>query len=152
MNRDQLNTLLNDFGKNLDISDLSFDENGYCCLILDDFVINLEVADNGDIIYFYSNVGETPSDNREAFYEMLLQANFLFCQTNGATLGISREANFVLLSYQVNTSGLDLSRFTRIVENFANTVEMWSNKLSEFSSETVVPPGDSEEMAKGIRV
>ncbi len=152
MNKEQINSLLNDFGKNLGIEDLSFDDNNYCCLFFDDFVINLELTNEGDILYFYANVGEIPSSGKENFYEMLLQANFLFSQTNGASLGISKQGNFVLLSYQIITSGLDLNKFTNIVENFVNTVELWSKKIDKFDLGDTPPLQDTSEITRGIKV
>ena len=84
--------ILASFGENIGIPNLEFDEDNYCCLLFDEITINLETeAETGQIV-FSSPLGNIPKDADQAFFEMLLEANFFYRETGGASLGINRKA------------------------------------------------------------
>lgn len=148
-----IQTLLSEFGKTVGIPDLCFDENGYCCLFFDDMVVNMELAEDGDHLFLYSNVGEIPEGNLPAFYEMLLEGNYFFRKTRGATLGIDRDANIVLLIYRRPTLNLELSDFEQLIENFVNVTESWTRNINGFEGSAADPAdGSGDDLMPGIRV
>ncbi|MFH0789735.1 MAG: type III secretion system chaperone [Pseudomonadota bacterium] len=139
METNGMNFLLNDFGKSIGINELAFNENGYCCLMFDQVVVNIELIENSERFFLYTHLGEIPLEKREEFYSLLLEADFFNKETADGTLGIDRESNIVALTYQRPYTGLDQEKFEKILENYVNAAEHWTKKIQEFpaSFETI---------------
>jgi hypothetical protein len=129
-----LQNLLREFGKTLGLDGLTFDEYGYCGLTIDDQVINIEMDEPSAALLIYAFVGELPEKPDRAFYEMLLEADFFYKGTSGATLGIDRNTRVIMMAYRLPVGGLQLHRFLRVVENFTNMMELWHEKITGFYS------------------
>ncbi len=129
---DTFSEILKEFGKKVGLSELSLDENGYCCLSFDDVVLNIELDENSELLFVYSNLGDLPENSRESFYEMLLCANCLYRETQGGVLGVDKDASIVVYSYQIPVRALDELKFERIIENFVNMAEFWTEKIKGF--------------------
>ena len=151
MGRADMENLLNGFGEKVGISDLNFDENGYCCLFFDEIVCNMELDEEAELLFMYTSVGEVPAEGKEAFYEVLLEANYFYRQTAGATLGIDRDAGLVVLAYQISFAGLDYHQFEKTIENFVNVSESWINRIGG-SFESPEGPESGDRPPMGIRV
>ncbi len=133
-----MSTLLSSFGEIIGIPGLKFDEDNYCSLLFDDICINLEVDETTRHLYISSPLGPIPENADQAFFEMLLEANYFFRQTGGAALGMNREANVIQLIYQIPMTGLDLPLFNRIMENLVGIAETWMTKIKDHT-----PVGDT---------
>jgi hypothetical protein len=136
--REQMQVLLKDLGVTVGVPDLEFDENGYCVVYLDEIQINMELGEEDESLFFYTHVGEVPEDGRPEFYEMLLDANWFYKGTAGATLGIDKDSSVVSIIYRASTTELDTEKFQKIIENFANLSENWMSRITEFK------PGQDE--------
>jgi len=132
MSRDQMERLLEDFGKLVEIPELKFDEDGYCCLFFDDIAINLELDEEENRLYIYSHIGRVPEENKRDFYEMLLKANYFCFETQGGTLGINDDAEVVMLTYHIPFSVLDLTQFETLFGKFADLAKKWKQKIKDF--------------------
>jgi hypothetical protein len=143
--KSQFSDLLHNFGKTIGLPDLAPDETGYCCLMFDENVVNIEFDEATEQVFLYSNVGDLPKEGREGLYEMLLEANYFFRGTRGATLSVDTGSDRVVAAYQVPLGALGNSQFESTVENFVHVTESWKKKLCEFqmdagqSSEPPVP-------------
>lgn len=126
---DVMNNLLSSFGKVIGIPGLKFDEDNYCCLLFDDVCINLELDERTGQLCINAPLGPIPEDADPVFFEMLLEANYFFRQTGGATLGMNRAANVIHLVYQIPAAGLDLVQFEQIMENLISIAETWMEKI-----------------------
>ena len=135
MSREQAEVALKAFGEKVGIPEMGFDEDGYCCLFFDDLVINLEIDEETERLFFYSNIGELADKKSEKFYEMLLEANFLFRETEGAVIGIDTQGNVVCLCYQMPLKLVNEETFEAVLENFVNLTERWTQKIRDFTLE-----------------
>lgn len=144
MNTNVVRSFIAELGREIGIPDLELDEYGYCCFMLGEHVVNIETDDNG-IIFLYSNIGDLPEKGREAFYEMLLNANYFCQQTAGGTLGVDSQADIVLYMMQAHESSLDGTAFLQMLENFINTAVTWSERIKDFSSEASGSSGKDRE-------
>lgn len=122
--------LVSEFGKRVGLPDLIFDDAGYCCLIFDDTVINLEVHEDLGILYLYSRVGDLPPENVQNISTLLLEANYLFRGTSGCVLGIDVNKRHIVLAYQAQYRFLDIAAFETMLENFLHVAEKWTKKLT----------------------
>jgi len=146
-----LQGVMKEFGKDIDLPELSFDDAGYCCLSFDEIVVNLEVDEPSGHLFFYSNVGNLPEEGRAEFYEILLEANFLYRETAGGILGIDKELNGVVLAYKVPFSGLDLPQFSRVMGNFIGMVELWTERIQRAAHGQEQERSSVDPYPKGIR-
>ena len=124
--------MLSEFGEAVGIPELTFDDDGCCCLSFDDAVVNFELDDETGLLYLYADVGAVPDPPDTALYEMLLEADYLHRETAGGTLGIDKAAGVVALVYQIPYDILELSQFETILDNFINMVEHWTDRIGEF--------------------
>ena len=131
MNLDMINPLFHDFGKTLGIDTLTLDENGCCCLLFDDIVVNFEATPESEQLFLYTRLGSIPDKDKEAFFAALLEGNYFYRTTGGATLGVDQKSNSVVMAYQTFYTHLDVRRFSQIVENFVNIASFWLKKLQQ---------------------
>ena len=151
--RDQFADLLSDFGKEIGIPELAFDENGTCSLIFDEVVVNIEKNTEDGKLFFYSNLGTIPATQREGFYKTLLEANAFYKGTGGGTLAIDESSNIVLFLYQVPVKSLDHGTFSKTMENYINIVEYWTEQVKGYPSASgTAAPADAEPRHVGMRV
>lgn len=144
---------LEELGSDLGIEGLEFDEYGYCCLEFPDQTINIE-ADESGLIFLYAHLGNVPKEKTEAFFAMLLEANYLWQQTGGGCLGVDREADVVLLAMQSHVAALDGQGFKNMMENFLNTSVTWTRRVEGFPGQAGPAGRESEGMQPqpGMRV
>lgn len=136
MSQEHVANLVKQFGADYEIDGLTLDENGYCCLMFDEIVVNLEAGEDGQL-FLYANVGTAPEDGREGFFQMLLEANYLYKNTAGGVIGYDAEHDIVLLTIQTPGSTLEKSSFETLLENFVNVAATWTQRVSEYSEPTV---------------
>ncbi|MEJ0019479.1 MAG: type III secretion system chaperone [Acetobacteraceae bacterium] len=126
--RGAVQQIIAEFGKTIGIDDLSLDEEGYCCLVVDqDNVVNIELDEAAPRLLFYSIVGR-PAEGR---YKLLLEANYLGQGTGGGTLGLQPGSGAIVLSREVPLALLDVPTFSTALERFINLTEFWTRRLGE---------------------
>lgn len=133
--------LLSEFGRHVGLPDLILDDEGYCCLLFDDLVVNIEVHEDSGMLYLYSRVGDLPGEDAPAVYGMLLEANYLYRGTAGCVLGLDRAKKHVALAYQFPYRFLDVPGLEKTLENFLLITERWRKKLAGVAREE--PPSSS---------
>ncbi|MBW2067592.1 MAG: type III secretion system chaperone [Deltaproteobacteria bacterium] len=131
MEYNEIQEALQELGSQIGIPDLSFDENGYCCLLFDDIVVNVEADSDSEILFLYSNVGELPPEANAELYEMLLEENFLFRGTGGGALGIDKDTGIIAYAYQIPFDLVSSGNFEQILENFVNLVEDFTQRIEK---------------------
>lgn len=123
---------LSELGRLIGIASLTFDEYGYCCLLVDDTTLNLEYDPPSGDLLLYAHMGTLPEQAPGAFYEMLLEGNFFCRETAHATLGIDRAARVIVL-YDAHPSRLlDGLMLERIVTRFVDGAEHWKRRIASF--------------------
>ncbi len=135
MDYKELEKILGEFGNRIGIPNLSFDEHGYCCLMFDDIVVNIEADSDSETLFLYSNVGDLPSESSPSLYQTLLEKNFLFRGTGGGTLGIDKNTQIIAYAYQIPFKLVTIESFERTLESFVNISEDLTQTINDVLKE-----------------
>ena len=127
----ELNELMSAFAEKLGIEGIAV-ENGTCSLTIDDIPMEFTESPDGLAVVGAAVVGEPPPDKREAFYEMLLQANTQLYGTQGIALGESPDTGEIILIGGLPFKGLELQEFCKDLDEFINKAEEWRETVENF--------------------
>ena len=127
----ELNELMSAFAEKLGIEGIAV-ENGTCSLTIDDIPMEFTESPDGLAVVGAAVVGEPPPDKREAFYEMLLQANTQLYGTQGIALGKSPDTGEIMLIGGLPFKGLELQEFCKDLDEFVSKAEEWREALENF--------------------
>jgi hypothetical protein len=121
---------LREFGKELNLEGLDFDENFTCILGIDNtFSLHITYEKNSDRIYLYSPILDgLPKDDkiRLKLYERLLEGSMLGGQMAGGGIGIAVKEELILLHCVIDMGlGVDAAALRRFAPLFVETVEKW---------------------------
>lgn len=120
---DHINRLLTDFGNVLGLEGLALDENGYCCLSFDDVVVNIESVGESSLLLLYSSLGALLADAGPAVCRSLLEANYFFHGTAGATIGLDGPTGGVALTRVVDAAGMEVLDWEAVIKAFVDAAE-----------------------------
>jgi len=133
---EQVQLLLRDLGKLVGMNDLALDEHGRCALLIDDRLeISVTFANGDDHLVMAALVGELPADAPQERYAALLDANFFWRGTNGATLGVDRDTRAVVLLERLPITGLYVGHLEAILGDFVDSGLDWMNRLANHTDE-----------------
>ncbi len=134
--RKEVNGVLEKLGSSLGLQDLSLDENNHCILLFDDKVIlNLELDETNELLVVYSYIGEVPFEGRENIFETMLESNFFWRNTQGATLGIDKHTQTVVLAYPMELPLKNKEIFEERLAVFVDVTEQWIDRLDRMTQE-----------------
>lgn len=135
MSNEVMGNLLREFGNSIDLPDLELDGDNRCNLLFDETIpVSFELSEDEAAIYIYSSIGAVPADKRGAIGTVLLNANYGFRDTAGATLGLDQGNGEVMLLRGEKLEGMQLADLDKILTDFVNLAEQWRNKLDELIS------------------
>jgi hypothetical protein len=97
----------------------------------DEFPVLIEYLEGADQILLAVSIAPVPDQNREAFYRTLLQGQYLFYKTGGATLALGNESNFVNLQVLKDLCALTPQNFLTLMENFLHVAGYWQTICAE---------------------
>ncbi|MBC6496708.1 MAG: type III secretion system chaperone [Alphaproteobacteria bacterium GM7ARS4] len=138
--------LLKTLGESIGLDSLHFDDNDGCLLQFDDTITLLLLYDAPqDDVYLFSFVQEIPADHREKVLIRLLEANYRWQETAGATLSLNPGSESVVLTRQVSANGLDLPQLEKLIGDFVDNVEKWSRYLDNPAQGVLSSPERSQE-------
>lgn len=115
--------LLNDFGNHLGLKSLKLKDDGHCCLNFDDIYVNIEASGESSSLLLYSSLGRLPDDAGRDVCLRLLEANYFFQRTAGATLGMEAATGLVALAMSVETANMELTDWEAAVKAFVDAAE-----------------------------
>jgi hypothetical protein len=121
---------LKEFGKELNLEGLAFDENNTCILGIDNtFSLHLTFEPNSDRLYLYSPILDgLPKDTKILLklYERLLEGSMLGGQMAGGGIGVATKEELILMHSIIDMGlGVDASALRRFAPLFVETVEKW---------------------------
>ena len=124
---------LNEFGKELNLEGLAFDENHTCILGIDNtFSLHLTYEPNSDRLYLYSPILDgLPKDDASKLklYEALLEGSMLGGQMAGGGVGVAVKEELILMHCVLEMgSGADASSLRRFAPLFVESVEKWRER------------------------
>ena len=127
----ELNELMSAFAEKLGIEGIEV-KDGICSLTIDDIPMEFTESPDGLAVVGVAVIGEPPPDKREAFYEMLLQANTQLYGTQGIALGESPDTGEIILIGGLPFKGLELQEFCKDLDEFINKAEEWRETVENF--------------------
>ena len=119
------NSLMRYLGVEIGIPALALDEEHCCALDIDSVVLNFELDEPSGLLFLYTNLGPVPAFGASRLYERLLAANLMGQGTEGATLGLDREAQRLVLHRALRAQQLTDIEFKEAVEKFVDVAELW---------------------------
>ncbi|WP_142848255.1 type III secretion system chaperone [Telmatospirillum sp. J64-1] len=126
----RLSTLLAQFGEAMGIPGLTFDQNRNCCLVFDrQILVNIAHQERLNRVVLFSYLGRTPQNVAGRSLLPLLEGNFFWQGTDGATLSIEAASRSIVLMRELPTDKLDLPLLQEGVERFVNVAEHWIGRL-----------------------
>ncbi len=129
MSRENAEENLRDFGKELNLEGLAFDENHTCILGIDNtFSLHLTYEPNSDRLYLYSPILDgLPGDQktRLLLYETLLEGSMLGGQMAGGGIGVATKEELILMHCVLEMANADASALRRFAPIFVEAVEKW---------------------------
>ena len=127
----ELKELMSAFAERLGIEGIEV-KDGICSLTIDDIPMDFTESPDGLAVVGAAVIGEPPPEKREAFYEMLLQANTQLYGTQGIALGISPDTGEIILIGGLPFKGLELQEFCKDLDEFVSKAEEWRETVENF--------------------
>ncbi|MGN1150220.1 MAG: type III secretion system chaperone [Sutterella sp.] len=91
------------------------------------------LADAGQMLVS-TCVAELPAEGRERLYFRLLNGQYFFRETAGATLAVDPEERFVTLQLVRHLSGLTPENFPQLAEHFLQAALLWRSRIETAES------------------
>ena len=129
-----INSILLELGHQMGLENLKLDQNRVCRLVFDKkYVVDIESTEDEKIVHIYSTITSIPPEHKEKFYETFLEANLFGKGTGGATFGINKMENELMLTRAIGMDTCDYQEFVNILESFVNHVESWMTNIENGS-------------------
>ena len=134
---------LKEFGKELKLEGLEFDENNTCILGIDDeFSLHLTYEPNSDRLYLYSPILDgLPRDDKLKLmlYERMLEGSMLGGQMAGGGIGVAVAEELILMHCTIDMAHAVPSALRAFAPLYVETVEKWRKIAYEISQGREVP-------------
>ena len=127
----ELKELMTAFAETLGIEGIEVKE-GICSMTIDDIPMEFTESPGGEAVVGVAVIGEPPPVKREAFYEMLLQANTQLYGTQGIALGKSPDTGEIILIGGLPFKGLEIEEFCKDLDEFVGKAEEWRETVENF--------------------
>ncbi|MBJ7449720.1 MAG: CesT family type III secretion system chaperone [Parachlamydiales bacterium] len=128
---------LKEFGKELGIPGLQFDENNTCILGIDDeFSMHITFEPNSDKLYLYSPIFDgLPKDDKTKLrlYERLLEGAMLGGQMAGGGIGVAVKEELILMHCTIDMAHAVSSALRAFAPLYVETVEKWRKIAADIS-------------------
>src|ERR1700753_2137224 len=128
---------LKEFGKELGLEGLVFDENNTCILGIDDtFSLHLTYEPNSKRLYLYSPLLDgLPRDDktRLRLYERLLEGSMLGGQMAGGGVGVAVKEELILIHCTIDMEHAVSSALRAFAPLYVETVEQWRKICTEIA-------------------
>jgi len=112
--------------------ELTVDAEHACRIGVDDMFVTIQSVEEAGVVSLYADVGEAPPQGLEELLSAMMNANYLFQGTSGATLSRNPEdGHFVICRYD-SLAYLDIDGFTTRLEQFVNVLETWRKLLADY--------------------
>lgn len=146
---------LKEFGKELGLEGLEFDENNTCILGIDEtFSLHLTYEPNSKRLYLYSPLLDgLPRDDktRLRLYERLLEGSMLGGQMAGGGVGVAVKEELILIHCTIDMEHALSSALRSFAPLYVETVEKWRKICSEISEGREDTSGGRAASAPAVR-
>lgn len=128
---------LKEFGKELGLEDLDFDENNTCILGIDDeYSLHITYEPNSKKLYIYSPLLDgLPKDDKMKLrlYEALLEGSLLGGQMAGGGCGVAVNEELILVHSTIEMEHAFSNALRNYAPVFVEMVEKWRKRCQEIS-------------------
>lgn len=121
----EFHQLISGFAERHSIANLAAEDNA-AALDIDGIVITLVAA--GDALSVSADIGESPSEGRAEFAELMLEANL----QSEAFFAKTPEGGSYVLVRRLSLTTLDIESFDASLESLVNLSETWRRLLADF--------------------
>jgi len=127
-------TILRNFGKTIGLTELSADDDDYCCLSIDDhLILHLKYDPRNNDIVLFAELGHVDEEKKAGLYRLLLELNSSIEEAQGCTLAKLQDETIIALCYKEPFENIEQQRFEAIMKVFLETCETCLKKITEFS-------------------
>jgi Tir chaperone protein (CesT) family len=100
-------------------------------IVIDDITVSLYFEGDEDLgeVVFFSLLGQPAPERAAEAAQVLLQANYLWLGTGGATLGLHPDSGQVLIAGRTPLEGLDGAALASLLDSFTDTASFWRRYL-----------------------
>lgn len=135
--------LIQSFGARLNLP-IESDADGVYSFDIDHLHFAIHDLSTQDVVAFTGDLGLPPSgQDVSGLYTLLMEAQYLFQETHGATFSIHPETKHITLCRVHPLVALDADTFFTSVEQFVNTLEAWSEIIRNYRSAESAPETES---------
>lgn len=113
---------------------------GACGLDVDG--VDVVLQDAGEWLLVHTDLGEPPPQDPAALFRAMLEANFLYGGTGGATLAVSPTDGHAHLQKYTWLERLDADGALLFVDRFAETASRWKTLLADYRPVAEAAPAD----------
>ena len=102
---------------------------------MQDFLLMVHKLESSSQLLLCTSIAPVPEHNRQKLYLRLLQGQYFFQETAGATLSVDNEEKFIALQYVQHLSALSPDVFINVVERFMQAAQYWQEICMSFANE-----------------
>lgn len=124
--------LIKNFGLKFGI-DLELDETRSCNFSADDIEVTFSLLDELNTVVLTGDLGTPPEFDHERLYKLMLEGNYLFSATQGASLALNEANGHVCLGRYFPVQMLDDDVFYAQVEQFINVGQFWMQVMKDLA-------------------
>jgi hypothetical protein len=134
--RKEVNRLLKELGKTLEVTSLALNEENHCLILFDDkIVLNFELNEEEGSLVIYSYISVVPFAGKELILEILLEANFFWKISHGATFAIDKQTQTLILQQKFSLPLAHPERFEDDLGIFVDVVDAWMKRIDDICTE-----------------
>ncbi len=137
MSKENAEENLKEFGKELGLEGLEFDENNTCILGIDDeFSMHITYEPNSDRLYLYSPILDglpTDAKIKLKLYEKLLEGSMLGGQMAGGGCGVAVDEELILMHCTIDMAHAVPSALRAFAPLYVETIEKWRKIATDLS-------------------
>ena len=119
------------FGKKLGM-ELELDNANSCSFQADDIIVSITALPEIDQIAISGDLGTPPAEKLEHLYKIMLEANYAYSSTFGATLSLNAETEHFELFKVLQCRNLDEEAFYKEMETFISVCETWHKVVRNY--------------------
>jgi hypothetical protein len=113
---------------------MEFDTETQASVNLGSFPLLIQYLPGAEQMLAAAPIAEVAVENREKFYQALLQGQYLFKYTGGGTLSLDPEGRFVCLQVCQDIRMLNEESCVALLENFLRIAEYWQRRCMNIDS------------------
>ena len=123
--------LIRAFGERIGLG-LELDDSGSCAFSSDGITITMTALEELESIALTADLGNPPPEKPDILYRQMLEANYLFNATAGATLSLNGENGHACLCSLFPCRAAVAEEFFAAAERFASVCEAWFKIVANY--------------------